>query len=147
MIISVRDASEYFRGLLLLIAKDRSISDAEAILMRRIGKALGLEKDFCNNAIQEILENPFIGLEPPHFKTPELAARFIKDGLTLALADDEPHDSEDAWLKSVALRNGLDEDWLLRERRIAVVKRSTPDPHLEVDDLTVEYSRIDRGKE
>ena len=141
MTISVRDGSEYFRGLLLLIAKDRHISDAETILMKRIGKALGLEKDFCNNAIQEILENPFIGPEPPHFATQDLAKKFIRDGLTLAMSDDEPHESEESWLESVAAKNGIGAEWLAQERNLTPLRRKDHDSRLEVDDLTVEYSR------
>jgi hypothetical protein len=146
MTITVRDGSEYFRGLLLLIAKDRNISDAETILMKRIGKALGLEKDFCNNAIQEVLENPFIAPEPPRFATQDLAMKFIRDGLTLAMSDDDPHESEESWLRSVAAKNGISDEWLARERNLTPLRRKDHDSLLEVDDLTVEYSRhIPRG--
>jgi len=39
MTISVQEGSEYFRGLLILISKDRRVTDEEMVLMRRIGKA------------------------------------------------------------------------------------------------------------
>ena len=60
MKITVIEGSNYFRGLLLLISKDRKLTEPEIILMKRIGKALGFEKDFCNDAIHEILENKFV---------------------------------------------------------------------------------------
>ncbi len=141
--ITVREGSDYFRGLLLLISKDRKISEPEIILMKRIGKALGFEKDFCNNAIHEILENKHVSIEPPKFSTNELAKKFIKDGLMLADSDNEIHAFEEVWLKTTAEKNGIDIELFLREKEIAAGRRRDLDDHLEVDDLTVEHSRRD----
>lgn len=60
MKIRLLDASEYFRGLLLLIRQDHTITESETRLIRRVGKTLGFEKEFCDNAIQDILENEYI---------------------------------------------------------------------------------------
>jgi len=139
--ITIREGSDYFRGLLLLISKDHKISELEIILMKRIGKSLGFEKDFCDNAIHEILENEHISIEPPTFSTNELAKKFIKDGLLLADSDNEIHAFEEAWLKTTAEKNCIDVEWFLREKEIAAGRRRDLDDHLEVDDLTVEYSR------
>ncbi len=139
--ITVREGSEYFRGLLLLISKDRRISEPEIVLMKRIGKALGLERNFCDNAIREILENDFILNEPFEFSTKELAKKFIKDGLMLAGSDNDIHAFEEEWLKSTAEKNDLDVEWFLRERENTARRRIDLDVHLEVDDLTVEYSK------
>lgn len=136
MPIDVKDASEYFRGLLLLISRDRRIDDAEAVLMKRIGKALGFERDFCDNAIREILENRFIVDEPPRFSTGELARKFIKDGLTLAGADEETHHAEVVWLKATAAMNGIEEEWFRRAQERARAAGSERTARLEVDDLT-----------
>ncbi len=136
MTIDVKDASEYFRGLLLLISKDRKIADAETLLMKRIGKALGFEKDFCDNAIREILENRFILNDPPRFSTRELAMKFIKDGLTLAGADEETHHAEVVWLKATAAKNGIEEEWFRRAQERALATGSDHTARLEVDDLT-----------
>jgi len=141
MTITVKEGSEYFRGLLLLISKDRKITGAETVLMKRIGQALGFEKNFCDNAIHEILDNKFVVDEPPEFSTSELAMKFIRDGLTLAGADEETHGFEESWLRSAAEKNGLDAGWFLRERTLAVRRKRDLDARLEVDDLTVEYSR------
>ena len=141
--ITVREGSDYFRGLLLLISKDGRISEPETILMKRIGKSLGFEKNFCNNAIQEILENEHVSIEPPKFSTNELAKKFIKDGLMLADADNEIHAFEEAWLKTTAEKNCIDIEWFLREKENAAGRRRDFDDHLEVDDLTVEYFRRD----
>jgi hypothetical protein len=136
MTIGVKDASEYFRGLLLLISKDRRITDAETVLMKRIGKALGFEKDFCDNAIREILDNRFILDEPPRFSTGELAMKFIKDGLTFARADDETHHAEVVWLKATAAKNGIEEEWFHQAQERVVHRGSDRTARLEVDDLT-----------
>lgn len=138
MKISLLDASNYFKGLLLLIGKDRKISDPEIALVQRIGRAFGFEKVFCDNAIRDILENKFILDVPPEFSTRELAKKFIKDGLILAASDNEIHPSEEEWLLSVAEKNGLDTQWFSEESQSTEKGR---DIHgvLEVDALTVEY--------
>ena len=141
MKITVIEGSNYFRGLLLLISKDCKISEPEIILMKRIGKALGFEKDFCNNVIHEILENKFVINEPPKFSTIELAKKFIKDGLMLANSDNEIHTFEEAWIKSTVEKNDIDIEWFLQERENAAIRRRNLDEHLEVDDLTIDYSR------
>ncbi|GEM_PF-615109 len=141
MTITVKDGSEYFRGLLLLIAKDHRITEEETTLMKRIGKTLGFEKDFCDNAIGEILDNTFVADEPPEFSTRELAEKFIQDGLTLATADGEMHGFEESWLKSAAAKNGLNAEWFLRERELATHRMKDHTASLKVDDLTVKYSR------
>lgn len=135
MTIDVRDGSEYFRGLLLLISKDRKIADPERVLMRRIGRALGFEKEFCENAVREILENRFIVDEPPRFSTRELGMTFIRDGLMLAGADDETHRFEEGWLKATAERNGIEEEWFRRELERASRKGRDYAARLEVEDL------------
>ena len=85
MDITILDRSFYFKGLLLLIRKDHKITDSEIELMKYIGKILGFEPSFCDNAIQNILENKYILDETPIFSTKEIATLFIKDGLYLAI--------------------------------------------------------------
>jgi uncharacterized tellurite resistance protein B-like protein len=139
MKISVLEASNYFKGLLLLIRKDRKISQIETELMKRIGKTLGFEKEFCDGAIRDILANKFIEDTPPEFSTKELALKFIKDGFSVAFADNEFDPSEEQWLRFTAERNRIEPEIFSREHEIAA-KRITSLVHLEVDDLTVMYS-------
>ena len=139
MKITVLDGSNYFKGLLLLIRKDRKITELEIQLMKRIGKTLGFEREFCDNAIDEILENKFIVDAHPEFSAKELAIKFIKDGLAIALSDNELHPSEEEWLRSTAEKNGLDLTWFRQESANAT-SRKQPPSRMEVDDLTVEYS-------
>jgi hypothetical protein len=139
MTITVMDASNYFKGLLLLLRKDQKTSEPEISLMKHIGKTLGFEKEFCNNAVDEILENTYIVDEPPKFSTKELAVKFIKDGLSIAFADNNFHHSEERWLKDTAERNGVDMISLSLDVENVRNRRGYP-VRLEVDDLTVEYS-------
>jgi hypothetical protein len=139
MRITVLDGSNYYKGLLLLIRKDRKITESEIRLMKRIGKTLGFEREFCENAIQEILENRHIVDAPPEFSTKELAIKFIKDGLAIAVSDNEVHPSEEEWLRSTAEKNGLDLTWFRQESANAA-KRKPLSSHLEVDDLKVDHS-------
>lgn len=138
MKISPKDAGEYFRGLLLLIGKDHIITEPEKHLMKRIGKSLGFEREFCDNAIHDILENRFIVDTPPEFSSGALAMKFIKDALALAFSDDKLHLAEAEWLRSTAEKNGLDPEWYAREWQRSTGSRG-PGVHLEVDGITVEY--------
>ncbi len=136
MNIPVIDGSAYLRGLLLLIRKDRKVSDEEKSLMRRIGKNLGFEADFMENAIREILDNRHISAEPPVFVTPGLAGKFLKDGLALAFADRDIHPHEERWLLSVARSNGIEERRVWDEK-MKIFNNSIDTDRLEVDSLKV----------
>lgn len=138
MNITVLDASQYFRGLLLLIRKDGKISDAEASLMMHVGKRLGFEREFCEQAIRDILENKHIVDEPPVFSSPEIARCFVQDGIRLALSDQVVHPFEERWLYSVTAANGLSASWMDETvRRL----QQTGEKKLDVEDLTVAYSQ------
>jgi hypothetical protein len=138
MKISVEDGSNYFKGLLLLIRKDRKIEQPEVDLMQRIGKILGFERAFCENAIREIQENNYIVDDPPVFSTKDLALMFVKDGLTLAYSDNEFHPLEEQWLRSTSERNGLDTK-LFSQVLENITHRKGSSGRMEVEDLSVEY--------
>ncbi|HNX23519.1 MAG TPA: hypothetical protein PKG60_05695 [Spirochaetota bacterium] len=138
MNISVLDGSSYFKGLLLLIRKDNKISKDEHLLLARIGKTLGFEKTFIENAIQEILNNKYITSTPPVFSTRELAEKFLKDGLVLAASDRNIHPHEEAWLSSVADKNNIEKEWLLTEKKI-IIEKGRNACQLEADNLKVIY--------
>jgi hypothetical protein len=126
MNVSVIEASNYFKGLLLLIGKDKRITEPEATILKRIGKALGFEKEFCEKAIHEILNNKYIVDTPPVFSTEELARKFIQDGLTLAASDNEFHPAEIEWLKSVAKMNRLDMYWFQSAKNAIQTTKALP---------------------
>ena len=111
MKISLMDRSLYFKGLLLLIRKDQVVEEEERALMMRIGRLFNFEKRFCQEVIDEILTNPHVIDEPPLFSEPDISRCFIRDGLKLSLVDGHIHDSEWQWLKAVATKNNLDQNW------------------------------------
>ena len=106
--ITLMDRSLYFKGLLLLTRQDRQITSAEFQLMQKVGRCLDFEPGFCESTIKEILENDFIVDSPPVFSSPEIAARFIKDGLTLGSCDHAILEAELGWLQAIALANGIE---------------------------------------
>jgi tellurite resistance protein len=139
MQITVKDASNYFRGLLLLIRKDRKVTQPEISMMKQIGKTLGFEKDFCDETIHEILDNKHIVDVPPKFSNNDLAIKFIKDGLVLASSDGEVHPQEVKWLESAAEKNGLD----FSTFKLIPQTSENRKPFLvqfEVDELTIAWS-------
>lgn len=138
MKISVLDGSNYFKGLLLLIRKDNKITSEEHELMTRIGKTLGFEKGFIENAIHELLENRYISITPPLFSSQEIAEKFLKDGLIIAASDSEIHSREKEWLLSVAERNNIEKSWLLQEMEIILDKKGETG-RLEADTIKVHY--------
>lgn len=115
MEITLLDRSNYFRGLLILIGKDRKISDEEKSMFASLGKDMGFNKEFYEGALEELLENEFIIEEPPKFSNVEIAKLFIRDGIKLAFADKELHLYELSWLKSVAEANSIDQGWGLEQ--------------------------------
>jgi hypothetical protein len=106
MEISVLDAGNYFKGLLLLIRQDHKITESETTTMMRIGRTLGLEREFCEEAIRDILENKYITVTPPTFSTHELAMKFVRDGLRIAYSPGGVKEPEDRWLSAIVKANG-----------------------------------------
>ena len=139
MEISVIDASNYFKGLLLLIRKDHKVTDPEAAMISRIGKQLGFEREFCETAIREIITNKYIEDDPPLFSSRELAMMFVKDSLAVALSDGILDYKEEKWLRTVVDRNQLSRRWFVKELENATSQKSNVD-HLEADGLTVMYT-------
>jgi len=138
MNISTQEGSEYFRGLLVLISKDRVITESEVTLMLRVGKALGFEPDFTREAIDSILDNSYIKSDPPVFADQGLAKRFLRDGLAIARSDNGIHRAEAEWLRSVAAQNGIPTDWFETERTAVVRSQKNLGAPLEVDDFKVQ---------
>jgi hypothetical protein len=67
----------YLKGLMLLIRKDRKIDAAERTMAVRVGKILSFEKNFCENVIEQIMDNKYIVDLPPRFSAPDIARYFI----------------------------------------------------------------------
>lgn len=113
MDMNLLDRSNYFRGLLLLTAKDNNISETEKNMLLQIGKDLGFARDFCEKALNELPFNEYIVDLPPKFSNIELAKVFIIEGLKIAFADKNIHVFELKWLMKTADLNGVDREWVM----------------------------------
>ncbi|MBS3945234.1 MAG: hypothetical protein KGZ42_07030 [Melioribacter sp.] len=110
-----QDKSNYFKGLLILIGKDRKISEQERIILCQVAKILGFNKEFCDNAISELLDNEYIIESPLEFSNLEIAKSFVIDGIRIAFSDKEIHIFELNWLKSVSEKNSIDKEWCIQK--------------------------------
>jgi hypothetical protein len=124
--------------MLLLIRKDNKITEPEHFIMTRIGKALGFEKSFIEEAIREIIGNKYISEEPPVFSSHELAEKFIKDGLILAASDEKIHPREEEWLLTVAAANKIESSWYFNEKN-SMLQTKDHTIHFDADDLDIRY--------
>jgi hypothetical protein len=113
--ISLFDRGKYYRGLLVLIRRDRIVDPGERELMIQFGQALDFDRRFCEAAIDDLLKNKYIRDEPMTFSDKGTAETFIRDAVLMARVDGEIHPKELAWLKAVADANGLDDEWLNAE--------------------------------
>ncbi|MFH1196786.1 MAG: hypothetical protein V1720_13875 [bacterium] len=109
------DKSNYLKGLLLLIRKDKIVSEEEREIFMRIGNMLGFEKTFLRDSIQNILINEFIIDQPPKFSDKSIAECFLIDAINLPFVDTSPNSLEMGWLKSIATENKINKDWLKAE--------------------------------
>ena len=115
MINNYLDKSNYVTGLLLLIGKDQKITDAERDLLHKIGGILSFDKNFIENAINELFENEYLGNEPPVFSCKKYAEAFLHDAIQLALIDNDLSIDELDWLQSVAAANDVPGSWMEHE--------------------------------
>ena len=125
MILDFQDKGKYFRGLLILIGKDDNIQKDERKSILRICEKLGFESKFCDDAINEFFENNFIDKSPPEFSSQETAYKFLKDAIDLSLVDNDFHTEELVWLESVAIANGISNNWLDEELKKRIKKNQT----------------------
>jgi len=109
--ITIQDKSNYFRGLLVLVGQDRIIHKEEKIKILNLGKLLGFEENFVKESVNNLLENNFINFEPPKFSSKEIAKRFIKDAVNIALIDDDLHLFELEWIKNATEINEVDHEY------------------------------------
>lgn len=109
------DRSNYFRGLLLLVRQNNKVNKEEVSMIMIIGKRLGFAYDFCKGAINDILDNEHIVDVPPKFSNKEIAEEFVKEGIRLAVVDNDLDLKELEWIDSVVRENELEEEWRLHQ--------------------------------
>lgn len=109
------DRSNYFRGLLLLVRQDNKVNKEEDSMILKIGKRLGFSYDFCKGTLKDILDNKYITEEPPKFSNKEVAEKFIKESIELAVIDDDLDIKELEWINSIIRENEMEEEWRLNQ--------------------------------
>jgi hypothetical protein len=129
--LSLLDRSYYYKGLLVLVRRDRIIDAREKSLLLQLGGILGFDRRFCEATIDDLLSNTHITREPVIFSDELLRECFFRDALRLALADGYLHPMELRWLRSVAQANNQNNQWLdaiIREskEKEETLERSAP---------------------
>jgi len=112
MSINLRDKSLYLQGMFILIGKDSVVSPEENEMVMHMGRLLQFSTEFCQETIQNLLQNEYIGQITPVFSDVEFSKIFLKDAIKLAFADNQLHSKEYEWLKKVARRNKISDEWL-----------------------------------
>lgn len=102
-----QDESNYLRGLIVLAAVDREITESERKFIMDIGKKLGFEKRFCAESIEGVLSNEYIDQTIPVFSSPNIAERFLRDCYKLAMVDSILNFKEASWINIVAINNNI----------------------------------------
>ncbi len=115
MILNPIDKSNYLRGLLILIKRDRNINEIEKERIKELSKILGFNGSFVENAINELLENEYLVENPPKFKNHRLAEAFIKDAIKIAFFENVLNIYKLHWLSEFAADNDLSKQWLFME--------------------------------
>lgn len=110
-ILATLDKGNFLRGLLLLIRKDNKINEHEAAAFYKAGEELGYDKEFCQEAIRNLLRNDHINNDPPVFHNKILAEKFLSTGFRLINKDLDSRNSEIHFLENVAENNGLKDFW------------------------------------
>lgn len=128
MILDFQDKGKYFRGLLILIGKDDNIQKDERKSILKICEKLGYDSKFCDDAINDFLENTFIDKTSPEFSSQEVAYSFLKDAIDISLVDNDFHTEELEWLESVASANNIESTWLDSELKKRVEKIQIKQP-------------------
>ena len=111
MEFSFLDKSNYLKGLLVIARKDNKLTEPEKKIIRNIAIKLGFATDFYEDTLKSLLANKYIHEDPFKFSHNRIAESFICDGLKLAFADGIVPDKEIKWLKEVAEKNGLTDEW------------------------------------
>jgi hypothetical protein len=106
MTLSLREKSNYYKGLLILSRRDRIISEEEKELLLQIGELLGFDRRFCETTINELLGNAHISRKPILISDPGLRESFFRDAIRVAYSDGTAAPVELRWLRNTAHANG-----------------------------------------
>lgn len=115
MKLNLIDKSNYFRGLLVVIRKNKTVSESSSGKIKRIAAVLDFNKEFVDSSLKNLLENMHIVEETPVFSDTLIAESFIKDGIHLAFSDGIMNLLQIQWLANTAQKNNLSKQWFFVE--------------------------------
>ena len=107
VITNLIDRSNFVKGLLVLITKDKKITKEERSILMEIGTSLGFSSEFLDESINEALHNEYISNEPQKFTSPTFAMNFLRKGIKLALSDADMDSEELKYLMETAEANQI----------------------------------------
>ena len=91
---------------------------------------------FIERAIDELFENENLGNEPPVFSQKQYTKVFLRDAIKWACVDNELSSEEFVWLQSIAVSNGLSNEWLKNELKYYLSgKHSNKSPELKIKNI------------
>jgi hypothetical protein len=112
MKVSLLNRSNYYKGLLVLLRRDRIIDAREKKFMLRMGEVLDFDRRFCEATIDDLLSNAHINRDPVLFSDDRIKKCFFRDALRLAFVDGCFHPMELRWLRTLARANNQSDQWL-----------------------------------
>lgn len=130
MKLNVLDRSNYFKGLLILAAKDKEINNKESAIIERLGQVLDFDSGFVQECMTDYFKNEYITEEPVKFSTMEIAESFVKDGIKIVLSNNVIESKEFQWLITIANVNGLTDSFYAP--LIEEYKNSLPDNYADI---------------
>lgn len=115
MNIPLIDRSNYLKGLLITARLDKELSSKEKEMLKTISEKLGFASDFFDETIKNLLTNKYIDTSPIIFSNKDIATSFLTDAISLAFINNIITREEIEWLKSVAIVNGLNSDFIEKQ--------------------------------
>ena len=115
MNIPLMDRSNYLKGLLITARLDKELSSKEKEMLKTISEKLGFASDFFDETIKNLLTNKYIDTSPIIFSNKDIATSFLTDAISLAFINNIITREEIEWLKSVAIVNGLNSDFIEKQ--------------------------------
>ena len=137
MEIKIQDKSNYLKSVLILVGKDGKISQSERKLVLKLSHVLGFDQKFCEEAMNDLLDNEYIIEDPPIFSNRAIAEAFLKDGMKIAFSDKDLHLYEMNWLKIVGDKNNISLEWRLQE-----FEKIQHAPFQNVNDIEFEITKL-----
>lgn len=104
---SLEDIGQYFRGLLVVMARDKHLHEEEQKRVRAFGLRCGFSPTYIDENIENVLKNKYLPVIPPRFHSEKTARDFLFEAARVAACDNELHPLETEWLLEAARINDI----------------------------------------